>query len=167
MHRILDIKNMLEKGERWGRLGDYPRPWSLHVVIGEAPARETATLPLARASAEDEQQGVARIAPGCSTGSGFYAASHTSERPRSKCAKCGPNTWNAQCGGVTYIFEAVEVLVSLIADLTRVGLLFLHAKSTRVWYTRVWVDNGESAVLVLVQLLVRVSMSFVISVAFL
>jgi len=107
---------MLEKrASDEGRLGDYPRPWSLHVVIDEAPARETATLPLARASAEGEQQGVARIAPGCSTGSGFYAASHTSERPRSK---CGPSTWNAQCGGVTYIFEAVEVLVSLIADLT-------------------------------------------------
>ena len=64
---------------------------------------------------------------------------------------------------VTHIFEAVEVLISLIAHLTRVGLLLFHTKSSRIWNTRVGVNDGKGTIFVLVQLLVGVSVSLVVS----
>ena len=63
----------------------------------------------------------------------------------------------------TYIFEAVQIFIPLSADFTFVGLLLLHAKSTRIWCVRVRIDNGEGPIGIIVELLCLMSMSFVVS----
>lgn len=57
----------------------------------------------------------------------------------------------------TVVLEPVEVLVALATHLASVRLLLLHADSAGVWYRGKRVDDGESAVLVLLQLLVLVA----------
>lgn len=64
---------------------------------------------------------------------------------------------------VTYIFESVQVLVPLTADLALVRLLLLHAECARVWRRCLRVDDGEGAVAVLVQLLRLVTVRLVVS----
>lgn len=62
----------------------------------------------------------------------------------------------------TYVFQPVEVLVSLAARLAVEWLLLFHAHSARVGRTRLRVDDGKSSVAVLVQLLSLVAMSLVV-----
>lgn len=64
---------------------------------------------------------------------------------------------------VTYIFESVQVLVPLTADLALVRLLLLHAECARVWRRCLRVDDGEGAVAVLMQLLRLVTVRLVVS----
>lgn len=63
----------------------------------------------------------------------------------------------------TYVFETVEVLVSLAACFAIEWLLLLHAESPRIWRTGFGINDGECAVAVLVQLLRLVTVGFVIS----
>lgn len=60
------------------------------------------------------------------------------------------------------ILQAIQVLVSLPADFTPVRLLLLHANSTGIRNTSCRVDNGESAVGVLFQLLVLMAVLLVV-----
>ena len=48
------------------------------------------------------------------------------------------------------ILEAIEILVSLLANVTFVGFLLLHALRARVGRLRVWVHNGEGPITVFV-----------------
>ena len=57
----------------------------------------------------------------------------------------------------TVVLEAVEVLVSFTAHLASIGLLLLHSHSAGVWYRCERVDDGESAVLILLELLILVT----------
>ena len=50
----------------------------------------------------------------------------------------------------THIFETVQVLVTFAARLTVKRLFLFHTQGTRIGSTRLWVDNGECAVAVLV-----------------
>ena len=54
------------------------------------------------------------------------------------------------------ILEAVQVLVSLLADLALVRLLLLHAHCPRIWSLGVGVDNGECTISILVESLIIV-----------
>lgn len=63
----------------------------------------------------------------------------------------------------TYVFEAVEVLVALVAVFALVRLLLLHAHFPWEWLRCLRVDNGECAVSVLVQLLSLVTVLLVVS----
>lgn len=62
----------------------------------------------------------------------------------------------------TYVFETVQVLVALAANIALEGLLLLHTQSTGVRRARFWIDNREGTVAVLMQLLGRVSMGLVV-----
>jgi hypothetical protein len=62
----------------------------------------------------------------------------------------------------THIFETVQVLIPLAAHLAAKGLLFFHAQGSRVRGARLGVDDGESAIPVLMQLLVGMSMRLVV-----
>jgi hypothetical protein len=53
-------------------------------------------------------------------------------------------------GEKTYVFETVEVLVPLAADITLERLLLLHAECTWVRGRCLWVDDGEGTITVLV-----------------
>ncbi len=64
----------------------------------------------------------------------------------------------------TYIFETVEILVSLAASLAVKWLLLLHAESSGIWCTGFRIHNGECAVSVFVQLLRQMAVRFMISV---
>lgn len=64
----------------------------------------------------------------------------------------------------TYVFETVEVLVTLAADLTLIWLLLFHAESAWVGRRGFRVDDGESAIAILMQLLGLVTVSLVVSV---
>lgn len=56
------------------------------------------------------------------------------------------------------VFETVQVLVTLAAHLAAIWLLFLHANRTWVWDAGSGVHNAESAIGVLLELLVLVTM---------
>ena len=49
----------------------------------------------------------------------------------------------------TYIFESVQVLVSLTADLALVWLLLLHAERAWVWRRCLRIDDRKGTVTVL------------------
>lgn len=51
--------------------------------------------------------------------------------------------------GSSYVFEPVEILVALAADVALEGLLLLHSESPRVGGRGLGVNDGESAVAVL------------------
>lgn len=63
----------------------------------------------------------------------------------------------------TYVFETVEVLVPLAADITLERLLLLHAQCPRVWSASLGVDDGKGAVAIFMQLLGGMSMRLVVS----
>lgn len=63
----------------------------------------------------------------------------------------------------TYVFEAIKILVPLVAILALVRLFLLHAHLAREWLRRLWVDNGERAVSILVQLLGLMAVLLVVS----
>ena len=63
---------------------------------------------------------------------------------------------------LTYVFEAVQVLVALSTNVALEGLLLLHTKSTRVRRARFRINNREGTVAVLMQLLGRMSMGLVV-----
>ena len=56
------------------------------------------------------------------------------------------------------VLETVQVLVAFTTDLTAVGLLLLHADGTRVGDGCGGIYNGESAVGILLELLVLMTM---------
>lgn len=60
------------------------------------------------------------------------------------------------------VFEAVEVLVSLVAHVAFIWLLLLHAYRARIWLVVIRIQDGECAIPVLLQPLVLVSMRFVV-----
>jgi hypothetical protein len=60
------------------------------------------------------------------------------------------------------VLETVEVLVAFAAYFTAIWLLLLHADSAGVGYGCEGVDDGESAVVVLLELLVLVTMLLVV-----
>lgn len=62
-----------------------------------------------------------------------------------------------------YVFEAIQILISLPASLAVKGLLLLHTKSAGVRGTGLGVDNGEGTVAVFVQLLRLVAVGLVVS----
>jgi hypothetical protein len=66
--------------------------------------------------------------------------------------------------GGAYIFETVEILVSLSTCLTVERLLLLHAQGSWVRSTGLGVHNGEGSIAVLVQLLCLVTVCLVIPV---
>ena len=62
----------------------------------------------------------------------------------------------------TYIFEAVQVLITLAADITLIWLLLLHPERAWIWRRSLRVNNGESTVAVLMKLLGLMAMSLVV-----
>ena len=81
------------------------------------------------------------------------------------------------CGGVslpyylggryqieTYVFESVQVLVPLVAEVALEGLLLLHAQAAGIRRQRLGIDDGEGAVVVLVQRLRVVAVGLVVPV---
>lgn len=56
------------------------------------------------------------------------------------------------------VFESVEVLVPFAAYITAVRFFFLHTKGARVRNRRLRVDDGESSVGVVMELLIVVTM---------
>jgi len=52
--------------------------------------------------------------------------------------------------GISYIFEPVEVFVSLAAHVTLERLLFFHACCAWVGSASLWIHNGKGAIAVLV-----------------
>ena len=52
------------------------------------------------------------------------------------------------------VLETVQVLVAFAAGLTFVRLLLFHTQSPFVWNGRLWVDDGEGTVSIVVQTLV-------------
>lgn len=60
------------------------------------------------------------------------------------------------------IFETIEVLVSFVAHVALIWLLLLHPNRARIWLVVIWIQNGESAISILLQPLVLVTMSLVI-----
>jgi hypothetical protein len=62
----------------------------------------------------------------------------------------------------TYIFQPIQILVSLATGFTVERLLLLHAQSSWVGGTSLWVDNREGTVAVFVQLLSLVAVCLVI-----
>ena len=72
----------------------------------------------------------------------------------------GPRELDVRAAGrgvVLVVFEAVEVLVALAADVAAVGLFLFHAQGAGVGGRGFGVDDGEGAVGVFVQLLVVVA----------
>ena len=65
-------------------------------------------------------------------------------------------------GYSTYIFEAVQVLITLAADITLIRLLLLHPERAWIGRRSLRVNNGESAVAVLMKLLGLMAMSLVV-----
>lgn len=63
----------------------------------------------------------------------------------------------------TYVFEAIKILVPLVAILALVRLFLLHAHLAREWLRCLRVDNGERAVSILVQLLGLMTVLLVVS----
>ena len=55
------------------------------------------------------------------------------------------------------VFQAIQIFVSLLADVAFIWFFLLHALRSRVWRLRVWVNNGESAIGIIVQSLVVVT----------
>jgi len=62
----------------------------------------------------------------------------------------------------TYVFQAVQVLVPLAADVTFIWLLLLHPEGTRIWGGCLRIDNGERPISILVQLLRLMTVRLVI-----
>ena len=62
----------------------------------------------------------------------------------------------------TYVFQTVEVLIPLVAVLALMRLLLLHSSLTRVRSRRLGVNDRESAVPILMQLLVLVAVLLVV-----
>lgn len=60
------------------------------------------------------------------------------------------------------IFETVEVFVSFVTHIALVWFLLFHANSTWVWLVVVWIQDRESAIAVLLQPLILMTMRFVI-----
>jgi hypothetical protein len=58
----------------------------------------------------------------------------------------------------TVVLEPIKVLVTLAANLTAIRLLLFHSDSSRVWDGCQRIDYRESAVVVLLELLVLVAM---------
>jgi hypothetical protein len=56
------------------------------------------------------------------------------------------------------VFEAVQVLVPLAADLAAIRFLLLHAEGTRVRSRCFWVNDGECTISIIMQLLIVVAM---------
>lgn len=54
---------------------------------------------------------------------------------------------------VLVVFEAVEVLVALAADIAAVGFVLFHAEGSWVRVKSLGIDDGESAVVVCGELL--------------
>jgi hypothetical protein len=65
--------------------------------------------------------------------------------------------------GETYIFQTVQVLIALSADIALVWLLLLHTKSSRVWGRSLGVNDRKRAIPVLVELLGLMSVCLVVS----
>lgn len=63
---------------------------------------------------------------------------------------------------MVWVKTYVEILVSLATGFAAIRLLLLHADCAWVWYTRSRVDNRESAIDVLLQLLILVAVLLVI-----
>ena len=63
---------------------------------------------------------------------------------------------------ITYVFESVQILVSLATRLAVERLLFLHTKGSGVWRAGFGIDNRKSPVSILVQLLSLMAMCFVV-----
>lgn len=63
---------------------------------------------------------------------------------------------------MTYVFQAVKVLVTLAAGFTAERLLLLHAQRSRIRSTGLRVDDGKGTVSILVQLLCLVTMCLVV-----
>ncbi len=76
------------------------------------------------------------------------------------CCSLARRSWRVVV--VTHIFEPVQVLVPLAAEVAFVWLLLLHAQGARIRSARLRVDNGESAIPVLVQLLGGMAVSLVV-----
>jgi len=70
--------------------------------------------------------------------------------------------WVAVRSMRTMVLEAVEVLVALATNVATIWLLFLHTNGTRVWYRRQGIDNRESAIVVLFELLILMAMLLVV-----
>jgi hypothetical protein len=56
------------------------------------------------------------------------------------------------------VFETVEIFVALLTDVASIGLFLLHSKRTGVGKRGGGINNGESSIFVLFQLLVLVAM---------
>lgn len=63
----------------------------------------------------------------------------------------------------TYVFQSVQVLIALATNIALVWLLLLHTKSARIWRRSLWVDDRESSITVLVQLLSLMTMGLMVS----
>ena len=51
---------------------------------------------------------------------------------------------------ITYIFQSIQILISLATDIAFVRLLLFHAESSRVRGGGFWVHNREGAVSIVV-----------------
>ena len=58
------------------------------------------------------------------------------------------------------VFETVQVLVPFPADLASIWLLLLHADGSGIWNGRERIDDGESSVVVLLELLVLMTVLY-------
>jgi hypothetical protein len=52
------------------------------------------------------------------------------------------------------VFQSVQILVALLANIAFVWLLLFHAHGTRVWSLGIGVDNRKCAVSILVESLI-------------
>lgn len=64
----------------------------------------------------------------------------------------------------TVVFQPVQVLVAFSANFAPVGLLLLHANGSGVWDRSQRIDNGESTVFILFELLILVAVLFHVSI---
>ena len=64
---------------------------------------------------------------------------------------------------LTYIFQAVQILVAFATDLAFVRLLLFHTECAWIWCRGFRIDNGECSVAIFVEALCLMAMSLVIS----